>query len=105
MMQQDNAKPHTSKKSIAFFEDINIKLLPWSPYSLNLSTIETIWAILKARVYSGQQYDNKDVLWKKIHEERQKIEGKEPDRIPSLYLKFKHNVCNIISSGGALLKQ
>ena len=103
-MQQDNARPHNSKKSIAFFEDNNIKLLPWPPYIPDLFPIETIWAILKARVYSGQQYDNKDVLWKKIQEERQKIEDREPDLIPSLYLKFKHNVCDIISSGGALLK-
>ena len=50
-LQQDNARPHTSKITKAEIQKLKINLLPyWPPYSPDLSPIEVIWAIMKRRI-------------------------------------------------------
>ena len=46
-LQQDNTRPHCSKSTMSFFEENDVKLLEWPPYSPDLSPIEKIWSIMK----------------------------------------------------------
>jgi transposase/predicted transcriptional regulator len=48
--QQDNAPAHKSKRSIAFINDQNLKLLDWPANSPDLNPIENIWSVLKNAV-------------------------------------------------------
>jgi transposase len=50
--QQDNASPHTSGTSQAWFHNHGITVLDFPPYSSDLSPIENLWSDLKRRVYS-----------------------------------------------------
>ena len=48
---QDNARPHTSKETLAVLNELDIKLLQdWPPYSPDLNIIEVVWAIMENRV-------------------------------------------------------
>lgn len=49
--QQDNARPHVSRKTLNNLHNIGINLLPfWPPHSPDLSPIEIVWAIMGKRV-------------------------------------------------------
>ena len=50
IFQQDNAPAHKASDTMAFFDDNNIKLLPFPPGSPDLNPIENIWGILKSSV-------------------------------------------------------
>ena len=51
IFQQDNAPSHTSKVTKASLSELAINVLDdWPPYSPDLNIIETVWAIMKARI-------------------------------------------------------
>ena len=48
--QQDNAKPHTSKFTTAWFETAGLDVMDWPANSADLSPIENIFGLLKPGV-------------------------------------------------------
>jgi transposase len=54
LFMQNNARPHTAKKTLAFLRKEKIKILEWPPQSPDLNPIENLWAIIKRRLYSNR---------------------------------------------------
>ena len=52
LFQQDNARIHTAKLVISFFEQYAVTLESHSPYSPNLNPIEHAWVFLKRQVHT-----------------------------------------------------
>ncbi|UYV65492.1 hypothetical protein LAZ67_3004512 [Cordylochernes scorpioides] len=53
LYQQDNARPHTARISQQALQDV--QMLPWPPYSPDLSPIEHVWDIIGRRLHALPQ--------------------------------------------------
>lgn len=104
IFQQDNARAHVSKKSLEMFTERPQEILVWPAYSPDLSPIEKVWSMIKQRVYNGPQYKSKDELWHKVEEEGRLLMVHKPEVIIDLYKHVYPNMCEILSTGGDLIK-
>ena len=50
ILQQDNARAHTSRVSMTFLQARNVQVLPWPALSPDMAPIEHVWDILGQRV-------------------------------------------------------
>ena len=50
VFQQDNARPHTARITVAYFNNQNIRTLPWPSLRPDLSPIEHLWDELDRRL-------------------------------------------------------
>ncbi|UYV69603.1 SNX10 [Cordylochernes scorpioides] len=66
LYQQDNARPHTARISQQALQDV--QMLPWPPYSPDLSPIEHVWDIIGRRLHALPQPRSEDELWQMILE-------------------------------------
>ena len=52
VFQQDNAPCHKAVMITNFLNSKEIEVLPWPPYSPDLSPIENLWAMIKNKVHT-----------------------------------------------------
>ena len=50
LFQQDNARPHIARVTMAHLEQSNVNVLPWPPRSPDLSPIEHVWDMVGRRL-------------------------------------------------------
>ncbi|UYV68047.1 hypothetical protein LAZ67_5002900 [Cordylochernes scorpioides] len=67
LYQQDNARPHTARISQQALRDV--QMLPWPPYSPDLSPIEHVWDIIGRRLHALPQPRSEDELWQMVERE------------------------------------
>ncbi|UYV77658.1 hypothetical protein LAZ67_15001840 [Cordylochernes scorpioides] len=67
LYQQDNARPHTARISQQALQDV--QMLPWRPYSPDLSPIEHVWDIIGRRLHALPQPRSEDELWQMVERE------------------------------------
>ncbi|UYV84561.1 hypothetical protein LAZ67_X002615 [Cordylochernes scorpioides] len=63
----DNARPHTARISQQALQDV--QMLPWPPYSPDLSPIEHVWDIIGRRLHALLQPRSEDELWQMVERE------------------------------------
>ncbi|UYV79056.1 hypothetical protein LAZ67_17000948 [Cordylochernes scorpioides] len=67
LYQQDNARPHTARISQQALQDV--QMLPWPPYSPDLSPIEHVWDIIGRRLHALPQPRSENELWQMVGRE------------------------------------
>ncbi|UYV72073.1 hypothetical protein LAZ67_9001732, partial [Cordylochernes scorpioides] len=67
LYQQDNARPHTARISQQALQDV--QMLPWPPYSPDLSPIEHVWDFIGRRLHALPQPRSEDELWQMVERE------------------------------------
>ncbi|UYV65084.1 hypothetical protein LAZ67_3003069 [Cordylochernes scorpioides] len=67
LYQQDNARPHTARISQQALQEV--QMLPWPPYSPDLSPIEHVWDIIGRRLHALPQPRSEDELWQMVERE------------------------------------
>ncbi|UYV72569.1 hypothetical protein LAZ67_9003782 [Cordylochernes scorpioides] len=77
LYQQDNARPHTARISQQALQDV--QMLPWPPYSPDLSPIEHVWDIIGRRLHALPQPRSEDELWQMVLKEDKKQESSKMD--------------------------
>jgi transposase len=88
--QQDGAKPHVAKTTMAFFREHHINVIPnWPANSPDLSPIENLWGVLKRRV-AIREPQNIDQVWNCLKDEWNKLDQRMIDRlIDGTYRRFQ----------------
>ncbi|UYV82264.1 Transposase [Cordylochernes scorpioides] len=67
LYQPDNARPHTDRICQQALQDV--QMLPWPPYSPDLSPIEHVWDIIGRRLHALPQPRSEDELWQMVEKE------------------------------------
>ncbi|UYV79336.1 DPH1 [Cordylochernes scorpioides] len=67
VLRPDNARPHTARISQQALQDV--QMLPWPPYSPDLSPIEHVWDIIGRRLHALPQPRSEDELWQMVERE------------------------------------
>lgn len=98
--QQDNARIHTSRKTMAWFRDEKITVLDWPACSPDLNPMENLWAIMVRRVYAeNKQYDTVDQLRVAIGSAWLDV---EPKILQNLIESMKRRLFQLIGRAGRL---
>ncbi len=98
--QQDGAPAHTAKKTINFFSDKKIKILPWPSKSPDLNIIENVWHMLSCQIYNGKKYENLNTLWMEL---QKCADSLDPAKITSLYDGMPSRCTKLIQNGGNII--
>lgn len=53
IFQQDNATCHTSRRTMTWFAEQGIEVMPWPAISPDLNPIENLWSYMQYKVYEG----------------------------------------------------
>ncbi|UYV66807.1 hypothetical protein LAZ67_4002921 [Cordylochernes scorpioides] len=96
LYQQDNARPHTARISQQALQDV--QMLPWPPYSPDLSPIEHVWDIIGRRLHALPQPRSEDELWQMVEREWRAI---PQDAIRTLIDSLARRVAACIAVRGA----
>jgi len=104
MFQQDNSTSHTSKKVMEYFDDNDIQVLNWPPYSPDLNVIENMWKIMSDLIYAGKQPSNKNELRLLVEKAVSEINATHKDSINKLYDSMGRRISETLQKKGGLTK-
>ncbi|UYV61911.1 hypothetical protein LAZ67_1007040 [Cordylochernes scorpioides] len=100
LYQQDNARPHTARISQQALQDV--QMLPWPPYSPDLSPIEHVWDIIGRRLHALPQPRSEDELWQMVEREWRAI---PQDAIRTLIDSLPRRVAACIAVRGGIIEK
>jgi len=98
---QDNAPCHKSRSTLNYLDNKQVCVLAkWSPQSQDINIIESLWSILKSKVYRRSSKST-DELWKAIEEEYYSIDD---NVIIALYDSISRRLKAVLHSKGGNTK-
>lgn len=98
--QQDNARPHVSKKSMAYFDSKNVELLTWPARSPDLNPMENVWKMMVDYIYTQERPANLDELWSKIQDAAEHVNA---NSIKLLYDSMARRCIKVIQKNGDII--
>lgn len=104
-LQQDNARPHTSIMVKKFFENSNIIVLEWPPYSPDLNITEDVWHMLSNLIYDRRQHQNKKELLESITWAVNEINQNHRDKILDLYNSIHSRMHTVLEKKGDIVNK
>ena len=106
IFQQDNAKPHTSRKTMTYFDELAIDetlyLMEWPAQSPDLNPIENLWSIFDQRVGERTMLTDNE-LWEILEKTWDEI-SKDAKLLRSLIDSMPHRIKAVIESEGGPAK-
>jgi transposase len=76
VFQQDNARIHTSRETLEWFQRKRVTVLDWPARSPDINPMENLWGILVRKVYTNnRQFQSTEDLKRAIHEAWNSISG------------------------------
>ena len=106
IFQQDNAKPHTSRKTMTYFDELAIDetlyLMEWPAQSPDLNPIENLWSIFDQRVGERTMLTDNE-LWEILEKTWDEI-SKDAKLLRSLIDSMPHRIKAVIESEGGPTK-
>ena len=87
------------KKSLDFFEETGIVLLPWSSRSPNLNIIENVWSMLSSRVHDGPQPKNKQELEERVFEAVDHMNSHLSENVKTLFSSLHSRFLYVTRNG------
>jgi hypothetical protein len=83
--QQDGAAPHRAESTEEWFEENDVQVIDWAPYSPDLNIMENVWGNMSRLLYSnGKVYSNIEELADACANAWQTI-GQDQDFIDNLF--------------------
>lgn len=102
IFQQDNASPHTSKSTDAYFVSKNVNVINWPSKSPDLNPIENLWGYLTKRVYSNsRQFNNVNELETAIYHEWNSL---DPEYLKTLIDGMSKRIGQVLINNGDFTK-
>ena len=98
---QDNAPSHASRNTADFLAQEGLparQLMTWQPSSLDLNSVENLWALVKKELYKGvEQYKSISELWDAI---QTTVTTVTPEIINALISSIDERLMKIIEKKG-----
>ena len=94
LFQQDNAPPHVARRTLEWLEDKVYLLTDWPPHSPDLSPVEMMWALAKARIDTSDVRTAAD-LFHKVEEVWKSIPRDVVDNMVSSFEARLRAVCTL----------
>ena len=94
LFQQDNAPPHVARRTLEWLEDKVYLLTDWPPHSPDLSPVEMMWALAKARIDTSDVRTAAD-LFHKVKEVWKSIPMNMVDNMVSSFEARLRAVCTL----------
>jgi transposase len=102
VLQQDGAKAHTAKRTLAYLGRKGVALLEsWPARSPDLNPIETLWAILQRRV-SKRFPTTYQELVVAVEAELRQLRDNELDSVTRLCATFRTRCRDVAAKGGTV---
>ena len=98
VFQQDNARPHTARITMDVIRQQDFELMPWPPYSPDMSPIEHLWDELGRRVRNNHQITTLRDLQCALQREWQAI---PQNFIENLVRSMRSRIRACLDAGGA----
>jgi transposase len=99
LFQQDNARPHVSKKSQEYLESIRVYTVEWPSESPDLNPIENVWGFIKGELFKfNDELKDMEQTWEKIQE----IWYNQVNfMVPNLYNSLSNRFIKVVEVQGA----
>ena len=98
VFQQDNARPHTAKATMEWFEDMEINVMDWPACSPDLNPVENFWGYIVREVSKDfKQYDNVEQLKAAIVEV---VENADKNIIKKMVMSMHTRLMEVLEKSG-----